>query len=561
MGERHFAFWPEGVPRTLEVPPLRIHDNLITTALRVPEATAIAYYGTRLSYRWLADRVDRLAGYLQHELHVARGDRVPLLMQNSPHFVIAYYAILRADAVVVPLNPMLGPEDLGRIVSELEARVVLCGVPQLAPVNTLIDRGAVEAAVVASHGDGLDGHDLPEGVRLPAEVSPGPRAPIEGPGLRDWGGALAAGAAPKLSIAGADDLAVIVYTSGSTGEPRGCMHTHHTVQANIHAYAHWAQMDETGVVLGTLPFFHVTGMQAVMHATIHAGACNVIMTRWDADTALALTAHEGIRSWRLITTMMIDLMSRPGFTPERIKSIIRIGGGGAAMPEALARRLEEETGLAYVEGYGLSETMAACHINPPGRPKRQCLGIPFIGVTSRVVDPETLRELPQGEVGEILVAGPQVFKGYWRKPELSAAALIEREGRHFLRTGDLGYVDEDGYYFLVDRLKRMINAAGFKIWPSEIEALLYAHPAVQQVAVVAIPDARRGETAKAVIVRKGGVAAEADDIRAWLAQRIAAYKVPTHYAFVEALPLLASGKVDWRRVQEDEQRLLARDKE
>ena len=552
MSARHFNFWPEGVPREIVVPPLRIHDNLSSTALSAPDATAIAYYGTHLSYRWLADRVDRLAGYLQRELGVARGDRVPLLMQNSPQFVIAYYAILRADAVVVPLNPMLGSENLGRIAAELEARVAICGQPQLAPMKALIGQRALEAAVVASYGDMLDGTALPDGVKLPAEVSPGPRPPIAGPGLHDWGGAVAAGAEARLSIAGADDLAVIVYTSGSTGEPRGCMHTHRTVQANIHAYAHWAPMDETGVVLGTLPFFHVTGMQAVMHSTIKAGACNVILTRWDADTALALTAHERIKSWRLITTMMIDLMSRPGFTPETMKSVIRIGGGGAAMPEALAKRLEEETGLAYVEGYGLSETMAASHINPPARAKRQCLGVPFIGVTSLVVDPESLRELPQGEVGEILVSGPQVFKGYWRKPELSAAALIERDGKRFLRTGDLGYVDEDGYYFLVDRLKRMINAAGFKVWPSEIEALLHAHPAVQQAAVVAIPDTRRGETAKAVIVRKVGVPATADEIKAWLGERIAAYKVPTHYAFVDSLPVLASGKVDWRRVQEDE---------
>lgn len=561
MSARHFAFWPEGVPRRLDVPALRIHDNLNATALRVPDATAIAYYGTRLSYRWLADRVDRLAGYLQHELRVARGDRVPLLMQNSPQFVIAYYAILRADAVVVPLNPMLKPEELGPIVSELDARIAICGLPQIEPVKALIGTGALEAAIVASYGDALEEGQLPEGVRLPADVSPGPRAPIEGPGLRDWGGSLALGAEPRLSIASAGDLAVIVYTSGSTGEPRGCMHTHRTVQANIHAYAHWAPMDETSIALGTLPFFHATGMQSVMNSAINAGACNVIMTRWDAVTALALTERERITHWRLITTMMVDVMARPEFTRERIKSVKRIGGGGAAMPEALAKRLEEETGLAYVEGYGLSETIAACHINPPARPKRQCLGIPFIGVTSLVVDPETLRELPQGEVGEILVAGLQVFKGYWRKPELSAAVLIEIDGKSFLRTGDLGFVDEDGYFFLVDRLKRMINAAGLKIWPSEIEAMLYAHPAVQQAAVVAIGDARRGETAKAVIVRKTGVAAEADDIKSWLAERIAAYKVPTHYAFVDALPVLASGKVDWRRVQEDEQRRAAQDKE
>jgi fatty-acyl-CoA synthase len=197
--------------------------------------------------------------------------------------------------------------------------------------------------------------------------------------------------------------------------------------------------------------------------------------------------------------------------------------------------------------------MAATHANPTHRPKRQCLGIPFMGVESLVIDPVTGAELAQGEVGEIVVAGPQVFLGYWRKPELTEAAFLKIDGKRYLRTGDLGYVDEEGYFFLVDRLKRMINAAGLKIWPAEIEALLHAHPAVGQACVVAVPDPRRGETAKAIIVRKAGAeAVGADDIKAWLADRVAAYKVPTQYAFADALPLLASGKVDWRSVQDHE---------
>ena len=257
--------------------------------------------------------------------------------------------------------------------------------------------------------------------------------------------------------------------------------------------------------------------------------------------------------------MMIDLMSRPAFRRESIRSVRRIGGGGAAMPEALARRLHEETGLADVEGYGLSETMAASHLNPPDRPKRQCLGIPYIGVESRVVDPETGRKVPQGQVGEIVIAGPQVFAGYWRKPDLTAAAFMTLDGKRYLRSGDLGFVDEEGYYFLVDRLKRMINAAGFKVWPAEIEALLHAHPAVKQACVIAVPDPRRGETAKAIIVPKAGIgiALDADGIKTWLGERLAAYKVPAHYAFVDELPVLASGKVDWRRVQEEERQVMS----
>jgi fatty-acyl-CoA synthase len=556
MGERHFAFWPEGVPRQLEGPAHAVHANLERTAERVPEACAVSYYGTRISYRELARDVERLAGYLQRELGVARGDRVPLVMQNSPHFVIAYYAILRSDAVVVPLSPMLKAGDLARILAELEARILIAGYEQAASVAALLGAGQIETALMAHYADRVIVAQVPEGLRLPASADPATVRPPLGEGMRDMAEAIGAGIAPTPSHAGPEDLAVIPYTSGSTGESRGCMHTHRTVQANIHAYAQWNPLDETTVMLGVLPFFHVTGMQAVLNVAIQAGACNTIMTRWDADAALLLTERERISQWRLITTMLIDLMSRPGFTAERLSSLKRIGGGGAAMPEALAGRLYEDTGLEYVEGYGLSETMAATHINPFHRPKRQCLGIPFIGVESLIIDPGTGIELPEGEVGEIVIKGPQVFAGYWKKPELTAAAFIEIGGKRYFRSGDLGYVDADGYYFIVDRVKRMVNAAGFKVWPAEIEALLHAHPAVSEACVVAIPDARRGETAKAVIVPRAGQAIDPAEVRSWLASRLAAYKVPTDYVIVAELPRLASGKVDWRRVQDQERRQL-----
>lgn len=555
MGEHHFAFWPEGVPRRLDPPAHPIHANLARTAERVPDACAISYYGTRISYRELAHDVERLAGYLQRELGVKCGGRVPLVMQNSPHLVIAYYAILRADAVVVPLSPLLKSDDLARIVTELDARVMIAGREQAASIAALLEAGCIQTALLATYADRVRAEQVPDGLRLPAAADPASALPALGDGMVDLAEAMRAGLMPGPSVATPGDLAVIPYTSGSTGESRGCLHTHRTVQSNIHAYAQWNPMDETTVVLGVLPFFHVTGMQAVMNACILTGACNAIMTRWDADAALLLTEHERIGQWRLITTMLIDLMSRPGFTSERLRSVKRIGGGGAAMPEALAKRLHEVTGLDYVEGYGLSETMAATHINPFHRAKRQCLGIPFIGVESLVIDPQTGAELPDGEVGEIIIRGPQVFSGYWKKPELTAAAFIEIGGKRYFRSGDLGYVDTDGYYFIVDRVKRMVNASGFKIWPAEIEALLHAHPAVSEACVVAIPDARRGETAKAVIVPKAGQAPiDVAELKTWLAARLSAYKVPTAYALVTELPRLASGKVDWRRVQEAERR-------
>jgi fatty-acyl-CoA synthase len=225
------------------------------------------------------------------------------------------------------------------------------------------------------------------------------------------------------------------------------------------------------------------------------------------------------------------------------------------MPEALARRLEEVIGLPFVEGYGLSETMAPTHINPPQRPKRQCAGIPFFNTDARVIDPESLAELPANQVGEIVVHGPQVFRGYWKQPEATEQAFMEHDGKRFFRTGDLGYYDEEGYFFITDRLKRMINCAGFKVWPAEVEAMLYAHPAIQEACVIGARDAYRGETVKALVVLKPEAKnVTAVDIIDWARGRMAAFKVPRILEFVDELPRTATGKIFWRKLQEEENR-------
>jgi acyl-CoA synthetase (AMP-forming)/AMP-acid ligase II len=241
---------------------------------------------------------------------------------------------------------------------------------------------------------------------------------------------------------------------------------------------------------------------------------------------------------------------------------IYIGGGGAAMPEAVAQRLLDQFGLRYVEGYGLTETAAPSHTNPPDAPKRQCLGIPFIGVDSRVVDPDTLQELSVGESGEIVTHGPQVFKGYWKRPDATDAAFFERDGKRFFRTGDMGRVDEEGYFFMTDRLKRMINASGFKVWPAEVEALMFRHPAIQEACVIAAKDAYRGETVKAVVVLRASHQGQEteESIIAWCRDNMAAYKVPRLVSFVDALPKSGSGKVMWRALQEAEAALAQSEK-
>jgi fatty-acyl-CoA synthase len=346
------------------------------------------------------------------------------------------------------------------------------------------------------------------------------------------------------------------YTSGTTGRPKGCMHTHSSVQATTVPYLNWRGAPEASVVLCALPLFHVTGMQAAMNSPIHLGATIVLLSRWDRDCAGMQIERARVTNWSAITTMMVDFLSNPRLSSYDLSSLKVLGGGGAAMPEALARKLEEVIGLPFVEGYGLSETMAPTHINPPQRPKRQCAGIPFYNTDARIIDPESRKELSVDEVGEIIVHGPQLFRGYWKQPEATEQAFLSHDGKRFFRTGDLGYYDDEGYFFITDRLKRMINCAGFKVWPAEVEAILYAHPAIQEACVIGARDPYRGETVKALIVPKGEYRGriEADAIIEWARGRMAAFKVPRIVQFVDELPRTATGKIFWRKLQEEENR-------
>jgi fatty-acyl-CoA synthase len=250
--------------------------------------------------------------------------------------------------------------------------------------------------------------------------------------------------------------------------------------------------------------------------------------------------------------MIIDLFASPHYQSFDLSSLRYLSGGGAAMPQAVAERLQREFGITFAEGYGLTETAAPTHANLPERAKLQCLGIPIFGTDSRIIDPETGDELPPGEVGEIVTHGPMIFKGYWGHPDATKAAFIDLDGRPFFRTGDLGRMDDEGYFFITDRLKRMINASGFKVWPSEVELLLFKCPLVQEACIIASRDAYRGETVKAVVVLRAEARGRAteEDVIAWAREHMAAYKVPRVVQFVDALPKSGSGKVMWRVLQE-----------
>jgi fatty-acyl-CoA synthase len=543
----HLPYWPAHVPRHLWVPETHLYRNVEVSAMRFPRKPFVIFYDTQITYADFQRETEWVAGYLQQQLGVTKGDRVLLYMQNSPQFMLAFYGILRADAVVVPVNPMNLTQELTHYVHDSGATVAFAAQDVLPRMQPLLGAG-LERIVVATYSDYLRERT---DIKVPEFVA-APQASLNHPGLVAWTDMLATRSAPRAIDGGPDDLAVMPYTSGTTGRPKGCMHTHRSVMFN--AAGVWTGANQGSVGLAVLPMFHVTGMQAHLNGAIYNAATIVLLPRWDRDAAALCVQRYRVTGLALITAMVIDFMSNPRLSEYDLSSVRRIGGGGAAMPKAVALAMEKKFNLKYGEGYGMSETMAATHANPPDRPKEQCLGIPIYDVDSRLIDPVTLQELPQGATGEIIVHGPQVMSGYWNQPQATAEAFIQIDGKWFLRTGDLAYVDAEGYYFFVDRLKRMINAAGFKVWPAEVEALLYQHPAIQEACVIAAKDARRGETVKAVVVLKPAHVGQVSEqqIADWAHANMAAYKAPRIVQFATSLPKSGTGKVMWRSLQEAE---------
>jgi len=556
----HDKFWPKRLPRHITPPATPLWDNVVVNARRFPDKPALVFLGRRTSYRELLAQVEQLAAKL-YALGVRKGDRVLLNMQNCPQLVVAHFAILRANAVVVPVNPMNRAEELKHYITDPDATVALTTTDLAAELakasNELPEAQRLKHLIVTRFTDAFDPAQ-PDGDALPSAWEPWllaehPAPPLAGGAVHTWQESLTGqGPAPAPETGGAD-MAVLPYTSGTTGLPKGCIHIHSSLMHNAVASAAWGSATSENVVLGVVPMFHITGMVAVMHATVYVGGTLILMPRWDRDLAGRLISRYGVTNWTNIPTMVIDLLASPNFAQYDLSSLSYIGGGGAAMPQAVAQRLFENYGLRYVEGYGLTETSAPSHTNPVDAPKQQCLGIPFLSTEAYVIDPDTLQEMPQGEAGEIIIHGPEVFQGYWKRPDATAAAFIEFKGKRFFRSGDMGRVDEDGYFFMTDRLKRMINASGYKVWPAEVEALMFRHPGIQEACIIATKDAYRGESVKAVVVRRASHQhlSEADIID-WCRENMAVYKVPRVVQFVDALPKSGSGKVMWRQLQEVE---------
>jgi fatty-acyl-CoA synthase len=549
MAAAHFKFWPSQAMHNLIAPATNMFYNAEVSARRFPDKPFLVYYDTKVSFAEFHDEAERIAGYLEQRCAVRKGDRVLLLMQNSPQFMIGYYGILRANAVVVPLNPMNLTQEILRYAQDAGANTLLVSQELYPRVEALLKSQDLKHVIVAAYSDYLK---EPTTLAVPEFITAA-RIDYKAPGLSLWKDVLAAGLKPGPLTAGPDDLCVMPYTSGTTGQPKGCMHTHRSVMHTTVGGMQWFAMQPELTLLAVAPMFHVTGMQGGLNGPLFTGNTMVLLPRWDREVAAQCVERYKVTSWTAIPTMIQDFFLNPNIEKYDLSSIRRLSGGGAAMPAAVAQRLAN-VGITYVEGYGLTETIGATHINPADHAKQQCLGIPIFDTDSRVIDPLTLRELPPGEVGEIIMHGPQVFLGYWNKPEDTAQVFIEHDGKRFFRSGDLGRMDEDGYFFIVDRLKRMINASGYKVWPTEVESLMYQHPAVQEACIIGAKDAHRGETVKAVIVPRAEWRdrVEAQAIIDWCREHMAAYKVPRLIEFVDALPKSGSGKIMWRELQERE---------
>ncbi|MBO9353339.1 AMP-binding protein [Bordetella petrii] len=544
-------FWPRGVPATLRIPEVPLSHFLDVAARRYPGKAAIVYCDAITTYRELKSRVDRLAAFMYGRLGVRHGDRVLLFSQNCPQFVTAFYAIVRLGAVVVPVNAMSTSAELDHYLSDTDAELAFVAQDLLPQVLPHLG-GKLGHAIVHAYSDGLPEQD-------PANETPdwvlAPRQGLAIDGLTGFeaaidGGSTAAGGLPPAPSP--DSLCVLPYTSGTTGQPKGCMHTHQTILAANVASSLWRGLHAESVFLAVAPLFHMLGMQGMMNQPIVLGATMVMMPRWNPRAAAHVMEKHRVSAWSAPPAMVIDFFSQPDIGTRRLDCLATLCGGGAAMPEAIATMLHQRYGIQYNEAYGLSETASFLHANPLQRGKRQCLGLPGPGVDSRIVDPVTLQELPAGEVGELITCGPQVMLGYWRNEPANQQAFIERDGKRFLRTGDLACVDEEGYFFMRERLKRMINASGYKVWPAEVENMMYEHDAVREACVVGMPDKKRGETVKAIVVLKpgyGGTVSE-QDLVAWCRTRMAAYKVPRFIEFTDSLPKSNTGKVLWRQLQD-----------
>ena len=508
------------------------------TAKNFSRSTALIYFGGRISYADLLEHINRCAAGLQ-ALGLRQGDRVALMMPNCPQFIIAYFGALRAGAIVTATSSMYTRreavhqwQDAGATILIIEHR--LYPIARDASADLPLIRNIIIAGLreyqpknYAALARALRSNRKP---RKPSFASP-----------MIWRDLLFLARKPSPVSQLPSDIACLQYTGGTTGTSKGAMITHANLVTNACQTRHWlARNGEKEVLVAALPLFHIYAMTCVMICSLTAGGAIIILPRFEMRAALNIIRKYHPTIFHGVPTMYVGFNNAPRVNHHGLKSLRVCMSGGAPLPVEVQQRFETLSGGRLVEGYGLTEASPVTHVNPPdGLAKIGSIGLPIPGTNARIVDLETgKRALPIGEAGELIIRGPQVMKGYWRKPKETAQVL--RNG--WLYTGDIARMDEDGYFYIVDRKKDLIIAGGFNIYPREVEEVLFEHPRIKEAVVVGIPDDYRGETVKTFVVLKDGASAKEGEIIAFCRQRLASYKVPRQIEFRESLPKSGVGK-------------------
>ncbi len=553
-GRPWLQHYEPGIPWTIEVPEKTMPDYLAENAARYPKREAIRFFGRTLHYRELNEAVNRFANALIR-LGVEPGDRVALVLPNCPQMVIGYYGALRAGAVVVPCNPLYAEPELAHQLADAEAKVVLVLSLMFPKVQAVRDRvPSLEHVIVTNVKEYLPSLAR-VGFTLFRERQEGHDVTLPEDGRTHWLQPLlheAAATSPGI-IRATDELAVLQYTAGTTGIPKGAMLTHRNLVAvalQTHAWArNIEEPDGSDVVLGVIPIFHIYGQTVVMNFPIMTGGCMVLLPRFNPKEILEAIDREHPTFFPGVPTMYAVLMNTPKIEKYNLRSLKACISGAAPLPVSVQERFEQLTGARLVEGYGLSEAPVT-HCNPIlGERRAGSIGLPIPGTEAIIVDLETgTRVLPPGEVGELAVRGPQVMHGYWKRPDETERVF---RGSWFL-TGDIARLTEDGYFQIVDRRKDMIIVGGLKVFPSEVEAVLLQHPAVKEAVVVGIPDPYRGEMVKAFVVLRDGVTLDERELIAFCRERLAPHRVPREIEFRQELPKNLIGKVLRRKLIEEE---------
>ena len=550
--------YPEDIPQTVDIPEVPLTQFLTDSYNTSPNKVSIHFMGKELTFKEVYESALKFANYLR-SLGVEKGDRVAILLPNCPQAVIAYFGTLYAGGIVVQTNPLYTERELQYQMADSGAKVILSMDILYPRVMKIMKETQLENVIVTGIKDYLP---FPKNLIYPfiQKKQYGFSVKVEHSGSNHlFTEIMKIGSTSPIELQDFDfenDLALLQYTGGTTGFPKGVMLTHQNLVANTTMCHKWLSQTKDGeeVVLGMLPFFHVYGMTTVLILSIMTRNKMVLIPKFDVEQALKTIDKQKPTLFPGAPTMYIGLLNHPDIEKYDLSSIKACLSGSAPLPVEVQEKFEAVTGGKLVEGYGLTETSPVTHANFIWANRISgSIGVPWPNTDSVILRSGESEVLPPGEIGEIAVKGPQVMKGYWNRPEETAATFNDG----WFLTGDLGYMDENGYFFVVDRKKDMIIAGGFNIYPREVEEVLYEHEAIQECVVAGIPDPYRGETVKAYIVLKEGHQVSEKELNEFCRQNLAAYKVPRYYEFRAELPKTAVGKILRRTLVDEEKEKLA----